>query len=86
MNEIIKQCSRTRQTMLFSATMTEEVERLAAVSLTKPVRLFVDSNTQVAFNLRQEFVKIRSDKEADREPILAALVCRIFRYVPFSFY
>ncbi|XP_045473248.1 probable ATP-dependent RNA helicase DDX27 [Harmonia axyridis] len=79
MNEIIKQCARTRQTMLFSATMTEEVERLAAVSLTKPVRLFVDSNTQVAFNLRQEFVKIRSEKEGDREPILAALVCRIFR-------
>ncbi|XP_044746859.1 probable ATP-dependent RNA helicase DDX27 [Coccinella septempunctata] len=79
MNEIIKQCSRTRQTMLFSATMTEEVEKLAAVSLNKPVRLFVDSNTQVAFNLRQEFVKIRSDKEGDREPILAALVCRIFR-------
>ncbi|KAL3286971.1 hypothetical protein HHI36_001457 [Cryptolaemus montrouzieri] len=79
MTEIIKQCSRTRQTMLFSATMTEEVERLAAVSLNKPVRLFVDSNTEVAFNLRQEFVRIRSDKEGDRESILAALVCRTFR-------
>ncbi|XP_072389207.1 probable ATP-dependent RNA helicase DDX27 [Diabrotica undecimpunctata] len=79
MNEIIKQCSRKRQTMLFSATMTEEVESLAAVSLTKPVRLFVDSNRDVAFNLRQEFVRIRSDKETDREPILAALVCRTFR-------
>ncbi|XP_057657133.1 probable ATP-dependent RNA helicase DDX27 [Diorhabda carinulata] len=79
MNEIIKQCSRKRQTMLFSATMTEEVESLAAVSLSKPVRLFVDSNRDVAFNLRQEFIRIRSDKETDREPILAALVCRTFR-------
>ncbi|KAJ8944933.1 hypothetical protein NQ318_013081 [Aromia moschata] len=79
MKEIIKQCSRQRQTMLFSATMTEEVESLAAVSLSKPVRLFVDSNRDVAFNLRQEFVRIRSDKETDREPILAALVCRTFR-------
>lgn len=79
MKEIIKQCSRTRQTMLFSATMTEEVESLAAVSLNKPVRLFVDSNTEVAFNLRQEFVRIRAEKEADREAILAALVCRTFR-------
>ncbi|CAH1116701.1 unnamed protein product [Phaedon cochleariae] len=79
MNEIIKQCSRKRQTMLFSATMTDEVESLAAVSLTKPVRLFVDSNQDVAFNLRQEFIRIRSEKESDREPILAALVCRTFR-------
>lgn len=79
MKEIIKQCSRTRQTMLFSATMTEEVESLAAVSLNKPVRLFVDSNREVAFNLRQEFLRIRKDKEGDREAILAALVCRTFR-------
>ncbi|CAH1365083.1 unnamed protein product [Tenebrio molitor] len=79
MKEIIKQCSRTRQTMLFSATMTEEVESLAAVSLVKPVRLFVDSNRDVAYNLRQEFLRIRSEKESDREPILAALVCRTFR-------
>ncbi|KAG5860739.1 hypothetical protein JTB14_004605 [Gonioctena quinquepunctata] len=79
MNEIIKQCSKKRQTMLFSATMTEEVESLAAVSLTKPVRLFVDSNRDVAFNLRQEFIRIRSENEAEREPILAALVCRTFR-------
>ncbi|XP_076259786.1 dead-box helicase Rs1 [Rhynchophorus ferrugineus] len=79
MKEIIKQCSRTRQTMLFSATMTDEVEDLAAVSLVKPVRLFVDSNRDVAFNLRQEFIRIRAGKEEDREPILAALVCRTFR-------
>lgn len=59
MKEIVKQCARTRQTVLFSATMTDEVENLAAVSLTDPVRLFVDSNKDVAFNLRQEFIRIR---------------------------
>lgn len=79
MKEIIKQCAQTRQTMLFSATMSDEVRDLASVSLVKPVRLFVDSNRDVAFNLRQEFIRIRSDKETDREPILAALVCRTFR-------
>nr|CAH7718004.1 unnamed protein product [Callosobruchus chinensis] len=79
MNEIIKQCSRTRQTMLFSATMSEEVENLAAVSLSKPIRLFVDSNKNVAYNLRQEFIRIRAERESDREPILAALVCRVFK-------
>ncbi|KAH1000730.1 hypothetical protein HUJ04_013024 [Dendroctonus ponderosae] len=79
MKEIVRQCARTRQTILFSATMTDEVENLAAVSLVDPVRLFVDSNKDVAFNLRQEFIRIRTGLEEDREAILGALVRRTFR-------
>lgn len=78
MKEIIKSCSQSRQTMLFSATMSEQVKDLAAVSLNKPVKIFVNTNQTVAFNLRQEFIRIREDKEGEREPILAALVCRTF--------
>lgn len=78
MKEIIASCSRNRQTMLFSATMTEQVKALAAVSLANPVKVFVNNNQTVAFNLRQEFIRIRDGKEGDREPILAALICRTF--------
>ncbi|XP_031841882.1 dead-box helicase Rs1 [Nomia melanderi] len=78
MKYIVNQCARSRQTILFSATMTEEVKDLAAVSLDKPVKVFVDSNQDVAFNLRQEFIRIRKEREGDREAILAALICRTF--------
>ena len=77
MKEVVRSCARTRQTLLFSATMTEQVEQLATVSLNKPVKVFVDSNKVVAWNLRQEFVRVRRDDE--RESLLAALVCRTFR-------
>nr|XP_056700933.1 probable ATP-dependent RNA helicase DDX27 [Euleptes europaea] len=78
MKEIIRLCARHRQTMLFSATMTEEVKDLASVSLKNPVRIFVNSNTDVAPFLRQEFVRIRPNREGDREAIVAALLMRTF--------
>ena len=46
------------------------MEELARLSLNHPVRLFVDKNNDVAGNLRQEFVRIKSKKEGDREAIV----------------
>ncbi|XP_053171356.1 probable ATP-dependent RNA helicase DDX27 isoform X2 [Scomber japonicus] len=79
MKEIIRLCSYNRQTMLFSATMTEEVKDLAAVSLKQPIRIFVNSNTDVAPYLRQEFIRIRQNREGDREAVVAALLTRTFQ-------
>jgi ATP-dependent RNA helicase DDX27 len=78
MKEIIGMCSKNRQTMLFSATMTDEIEELAKLSLQKPVKLFINENSQTAENLRQEFVRIRDGRENEREAITAALVTRNF--------
>ena len=47
-----------------------QVEELVRLSLNRPVRLFVDSNNDVAGNLRQEFVRVKEKKERDREAII----------------
>ncbi|OUC49014.1 DEAD/DEAH box helicase [Trichinella nativa] len=74
MLEIMRLCSPTRQAMLFSATMTDKVKDLASVSLKKPVKLFVNENTEMALNLRQQFVRIRKERECSREASLAVLL------------
>ncbi|GFR26866.1 probable ATP-dependent RNA helicase DDX27, partial [Trichonephila clavata] len=79
MIEIIKQCCFERQTMLFSATLNDEVKDLAASSLKSPVKIFINSNTEVAMNLHQEFIRIRPNRESDREAIVAALLSRTFQ-------
>lgn len=48
-----------------------QVKDLAAVSLKQPIRIFVNSNTDVAPFLRQEFVRIRQNREGDREAVVA---------------
>ena len=77
--ELIRMCPRTRQTMLFSATMTSKVEELVKLSMKKPVRISTDPLYDVAKHLVQEFVRIRPSRETDREAILLALCTRTFR-------
>lgn len=65
--------------MLFSATMTDQVEDLVKMSLHKPVRLFIHRNKQVTDNLIQEFVRIRPTREDDRDAITLALCKRVYK-------
>ncbi|EDR14996.1 uncharacterized protein LACBIDRAFT_290659 [Laccaria bicolor S238N-H82] len=77
--EIIKSCPVSRQTMLFSATMTDSVDELVKMSLNKPVRLFVDPRKATARGLVQEFVRVRAGKDSERSALLVALCKRTFK-------
>ncbi|RDB28494.1 ATP-dependent RNA helicase DRS1 [Hypsizygus marmoreus] len=77
--EIVKSCPTSRQTMLFSATMTDSVDELVKMSLNKPVRLFVDPKKSTARGLVQEFVRVRAGKESERSALLTALCKRTFK-------
>lgn len=79
LNEIIKSCPTSRQTMLFSATMTDSVDELVKMSLNKPVRLFVDPKRTTAMGLVQEFVRVKAGKENERSALLVALCKRTFK-------
>lgn len=79
LTEIITSCPTSRQTMLFSATMTDSVDELVRMSLNKPVRLFVDPKRSTARGLIQEFVRVRAGKEAERSALLVALCKRTFK-------
>lgn len=76
--EIVKKCPPKRQTMLFSATMSEHVDALVKLSLKNPVRIRVNQNLEVAKNLTEEFVRVRGGKEGDREAMVTALCARSF--------
>ncbi|THD22112.1 putative dead box ATP-dependent RNA helicase [Fasciola hepatica] len=78
--EIVRHCGKQRQTLLFSATMTESVKELATVSLKDPVQVFLNQATAVAKRLQQEFVRVRTHREGDRLPILVALLVRTFNH------
>lgn len=50
---------RERQTLLFSATMTEDVEQLVHASLRRPLRLAADTADQAPPTLTQEIVRLK---------------------------
>lgn len=63
MHQILKILPKTRQTVLFSATMTEKVEDIARLSLTEPVYVDVASDRTAATvdTLEQGYVVADSD-------------------------
>ncbi|GAB4821500.1 hypothetical protein N2152v2_008546 [Parachlorella kessleri] len=76
--EIVKMAPVRRQTMLFSATMTEEVKRLIALSLKHPVRLAADPTAAAPQQLTQEIVRLKGGQAAHKEAMLLSLCARTF--------
>ncbi|RYP39860.1 hypothetical protein DL767_001979 [Monosporascus sp. MG133] len=66
LNEILTTLPKSRQTMLFSATMTSSVDQLIRAGLNKPVRIMVDSKKKTVDKLEQKFVRLRPGREEKR--------------------
>ncbi|XP_050364984.1 DEAD-box ATP-dependent RNA helicase 28 isoform X2 [Argentina anserina] len=77
--ELLRVCPKRRQTMLFSATMTEEVDELVKLSLTKPLRLSADPSAKRPVTLTEEVVRIRRMRELNQEAVLLALCTKTFK-------
>lgn len=78
LDEILKTIPKSRQTMLFSATMTDKVDKLIRVGLNRPVRLMVDAKKQTVGTLVQEFVRLRPGREDKRLGYLLYLCEKVY--------
>lgn len=77
-HELVRLCPKRRQTMLFSATMTEEVDELIQLSLVKPLRLSADPSAKRPATLTEEVVRIRRMRESNQDAVLLALCSKTF--------
>ncbi|WP_028969283.1 DEAD/DEAH box helicase [Sphingomonas sp. URHD0057] len=63
--EICSKLPKSRQTLLFSATMPPPIQKLAAKFLTDPKRIEVARPATANVNIEQRLVEVRGDKKKD---------------------
>ena len=63
--EICSKLPKTRQTLLFSATMPPPIQKLAAKFLNDPKRVEVARPATANVNIEQRLVEVRADKKKD---------------------
>ncbi|KAK5106406.1 nucleolar DEAD-box protein required for synthesis of 60S ribosomal subunit [Lithohypha guttulata] len=80
LDEILKTIPRSRQTMLFSATMTSSVDKLVRIGMNKPVRLSVDTTHSTVAGLTQEFLRLRPGR--DTTELRLATLCTLVTTIP----
>ncbi|KAJ4288671.1 nucleolar DEAD-box protein required for synthesis of 60S ribosomal subunit [Kalmusia sp. IMI 367209] len=78
LNEILTTIPKSRQTMLFSATMSTSVDKLIQIGMNRPVRLMVDSKKHTVAGLTQEFVRVRKGKEDRRLAYLMYICTKVY--------
>ena len=89
MRKILSACPRKRQTVFVSATLTEEIERLARRYMTDPEKLTVSSGSLTVEMVQQEYVTCQPwDKKrmlahvlTHEDPALTLVFCRMKRTV-----
>ncbi len=62
---IVEFCSKRRQTLLFSATVPEEIERLAAWCLKDPERIEIGASRSPAETINHAFYPVANDQKSD---------------------
>lgn len=62
---IVEFCSKRRQTLLFSATVPEEIERLAAWCLKDPERIEIGAGRSPAETINHAFYPVANDQKSD---------------------
>ncbi|MFL6773092.1 MAG: DEAD/DEAH box helicase [Sphingomicrobium sp.] len=71
--EICSKLPKSRQTLLFSATMPPPIQKLAAKFLTDPKRVEVARPATANINIEQRLVEVRADRKKDAlKDVLAA--------------
>ncbi|MEM7629197.1 MAG: DEAD/DEAH box helicase [Planctomycetota bacterium] len=87
--KILDQCPRERQTVFVSATMSEDVEKLARRHMRDPEKLVVSSGSLTVDMVKQSYVTVEGwDKKRmlahvlkNEEPALTLIFCRMKRTV-----
>jgi ATP-dependent RNA helicase DDX27 len=78
LKEILETIPKSRQTMLFSATMNTSVDKMINAGLNRPVRLIVDAQKQTVGTLSQEFIRLRPGRETKRMGYLLYLCANVY--------
>jgi len=79
LKEICRSLPSARQTMLYSATISEEVAELSEIALRNPKSVNVDLGGNVVDSLNQEFVRVRGKLKGKEEAIVMHLCRSRFR-------
>jgi len=75
--EIVGLVNKKRQTLLFSATLNKDVNRIVKLALNKPLRIQANPDNRVAEHLTQEIVILKDEKL--REATLVYVVEKYFQ-------